>query len=139
MLSAQSRATSAEEVESIPLQGSWEDSPGCWRFSFPQTEAKPEARSPPFGQLLLLKGTLGVAMGEAGRALLSSSWSGTLKKRFLRKVKASSLGNGLGLGIPGGRSHLLERLRLASTEEGQALSLWKVSLPMARRMELDDL
>lgn len=75
VLSAQSRATSAEEVESIPSQSSWEDSPGCWRFSFPQIEAKPEAGRPALGQLLLLKGTLGVAMGEAGRALLSSSWS----------------------------------------------------------------
>lgn len=45
----------------------------CRGFSFPQTEAKPEAWPPVLGQWLLSKGTFGVAMGEAGRVLLSSS------------------------------------------------------------------
>lgn len=112
MLSAQSRAASAEEVESIPMQGSREDAPGCWRSSFPHTEAKPEARGPRLGQGLLWKGMVGVAVGEAGRALLSSSPR--------EKVHQEGEGKRLGVGIPSGRSHLLGRLRLASTEGGQS-------------------
>lgn len=77
---------------------------------FLPSEAKLEARCPPLGQMSL-QGTWGGRKSAALFLLVPQDPS--------RGVKAASLG--MQLGIPGGRSHLLEGPRLASTQEGPSL------------------